>query len=136
MLVCNNQDGSSFYIAFRHVTQGKNRRTICRIIRRLPDGSEVLRSVAMARCSRKDAYSKETGRLLSLERALHAFDKPFRTMAWAAYWNRGRVDEQEFINAYVNAEDLGHEEALALANALDAQAAITLMASVSGESNG
>ncbi len=88
MLVRINEDGSRVSIVFKHVTQGKNRKTVCKIIKQAGEDMEVL-SGGAARCSKQDSFSKEFGRMLSLTRALCLFDKEFRTEAWEAYWARG-----------------------------------------------
>ncbi len=44
--------------------------------------------VGLAFCSVKDTFSKETGRKVSLTKALESFSKEFRTLVWRAYFNR------------------------------------------------
>lgn len=131
MLVKINEDGSKVSIGFQHVTKGKDKRTVCRIFTILPTGEKVLLNDGVARCSMQDVFSKETGRLLALTRALRPMTKEFRTQAWEAYWNRGRNYEQEFISAYIpDTEGLSHADALAMAHVMDNNAASTLAQSI------
>jgi len=46
---------------------------------------------SLAACLKEDIFSKEQGRKLSLERALHEAQLPrtVRTAVWNTYWNRG-----------------------------------------------
>jgi len=63
--------------------------TLCLIERKEP-GQLPERPVVqgMAYCSLSDSFNRETGRKLSLTRALHLFPPEFRTAAWRAYLER------------------------------------------------
>jgi len=48
-----------------------------------------------AYCSRLDNFNKETGRKLSLKRAIAKFPKTIRREIWNAYLNRTKQQEKE-----------------------------------------
>lgn len=134
MLVKINDDGTKVYVSFHHVTQGPDKRTICIITQtNVGDEGETILASGVARCSQKDLYSKETGRLLSMTRALSSFVKSFRAQIWEAYWHRGQNAEAEFVAAYVpDAENYSAAEAQQIAERRDETAAQNLLASVQG----
>jgi hypothetical protein len=45
--------------------------------------------VGVAKTHEKDRFVKETGRRVSLVRAIKHLNRETRTRAWAAYWQRG-----------------------------------------------
>lgn len=135
MLIQINDTGTRLTMGFRHVTRGKDKKTICEI-RELSDHMSVVLASGLARCSQSDVFSKETGRMLSLTRALESFPKPFRSLAWDTYWNRARYStaETDFVAAYVpEAGDMTAKEATALAEYMDKQAADALKQDFEGQ---
>lgn len=68
--------------------EGRNKKgsqTLCNIV--FPNG-EVYSGIA--RCSKRDNFCKDTGRRISLERALTIFnDKRVRRIFWKTYFSRG-----------------------------------------------
>ncbi len=89
MLVQKDGDGSRILIGFEHHIEGKDRMTICRVIRKTADGYVKVVEEAAARCSDHDNFSKDVGRKLSMQRVLQGFPREFRAKAWHAYWTRG-----------------------------------------------
>ena len=61
-----------------------NYATIC-IIKK----NNVPERAGIARCSKKDNFCRETGRKISLARAVKIYDKETRREIWETYLNRG-----------------------------------------------
>ena len=75
-------------VSDRKRVQGATR---CTIMDMETEKGPAVIAITQAWCSVKDQYSKETGRKVSLTRALHhlKLDKKQRTDVWHAYFNRG-----------------------------------------------
>lgn len=55
-------------------------------------------AVGEAKCDMRDNFNKETGRKLSLARAIEMFPKNVRTEIWDSYLNRKQHDKEERIH--------------------------------------
>lgn len=93
--------------------------------------------VGSALCSSNDNFDKETGRKISLRRALEVagFDKNQRTFIWNMYHGRtvGLSPETAFLLTYLSEAELEHlntEDAYALAIERDKHAAESLLMSM------
>lgn len=84
----NNQD---YWITFNHKVSGKTLRDSTSVTTRCVIETKGFLKVTsgIAVCNLKhDRFVKETGRKLSLERALVFFDKDTRKLFWEAYHSR------------------------------------------------
>ena len=94
--------GSPYSIRFFHgTTRGlypmpTTRYTLCRIFQGSKETGNQVHCQGQADCHPNDMYCYETGRKLSLARALEGQPKLFRTVVWEAYL--GRKDNQ-FVSA-------------------------------------
>ena len=66
----------------------KQRRISTRCILTLTDG--VTEQIGVTLCSKKDNFCRETGRKISLARAVDNLDRDFRKEIWGAYFNRSK----------------------------------------------
>lgn len=93
--------GTKYRVSFSHErndldpTSEHGAETYCYIRELNPDGRQESKLLASgcARCSQEDQFCKETGRTLSLRRALSSkwnfhLDRGFRTAVWHAYFDR------------------------------------------------
>lgn len=87
-----NLNGTQYSVRFRHTQDESNRHTECKILQPI-EGKEMpgFISIGYARCHPKDNFSKETGRQLSLKKALDDgnFSKEDRTTFWSEYRDWG-----------------------------------------------
>jgi len=94
-------NGQVFSIRFAHGSTKSmlfpfptERYTLCRVLIK-PEGDTTKPSLVYAQgqadCHPNDMYCYETGRKLSLERALEGHPKTFRTAVWTCYLNRKQV---------------------------------------------
>lgn len=70
----------NFKISFRH--DRDNNQTICEVVDTTTDR---LVNTGVAKCSHRDNFCKETGRRVSLGRAVKAFSKSRRAAIWEEY---------------------------------------------------
>ena len=84
-----NYDDTKLKISWRHSPQDGNGITTC-TLDQLKDGESVDKIEAKAVCSVKDQYNKETGRKVSLTRALtlKPWPREERAKIWEAYFAR------------------------------------------------
>lgn len=71
-----------------HTANRKKSMTECLIVKHIDENLKQAMGNNIAKCSKRDNFCKETGRKVSLARAIEAFDKPVRTEIWKAYLNR------------------------------------------------
>jgi hypothetical protein len=75
-----------YFVTWKHMIS--ERVTECEIYRY--NGDQKITTVKeQSYCSPRDQYCKETGRKLSLTRALKTFTASTRKLFWEAYFNRG-----------------------------------------------
>jgi len=79
-------DNKLYAIKWNHGLVKKGMTTHCYL--RDNDGKMV--SLGIAKCGKKDNFCKETGRKISLTRAIKEFPKEIRRDFWKCYLNRGR----------------------------------------------
>ncbi len=95
MLAEATADPSGVFIKFQHINTGEDKRTVCRIVQKTPDGMAITMSEGVARCNSKDVYAKKIGRLIALERAVEVYPKSIRSAIWETYWNRKNNSRME-----------------------------------------
>lgn len=61
------------------------------------DSSTVIPRFGGAQCSPKDHYCKETGRKISLAKAIEDFPKKIRQVFWNTYLNRTKVKDNVIV---------------------------------------
>lgn len=60
--------------------------SFCSIEELLPGKERRFEAAGQAFCSPKDQFCKETGRKVSLMKALRGWERPERRLVWEAYW--------------------------------------------------
>ena len=70
-------------ITWRHTNNGAGSVGITECFIRNKDGKEILGGTSV--CSPRDNYCKQTGRKLSLARAIKMFNREVRSEIWAEY---------------------------------------------------
>lgn len=90
MLVDMPNSDNKLKISWKHI-QGEANKTVC-TLDMMKDGesveSESNPATATAVCSKKDQYNKETGRKVSLTRAIRLWKRDDRAKIWKAYFAR------------------------------------------------
>lgn len=81
-------DGRDYSFKFMHNTTGEKRGTLCRVFNEA--GEQV--TYGIANVHPHDNFCKETGRQLSLARAIKTWDKEYRALVWTNYktWGKNR----------------------------------------------
>jgi hypothetical protein len=77
---------SRYSIRWRHDVEG--RYTSCMVEKLGELGYRMFIGEAAAICSVKDQFCKETGRRVSLARAIKGFEREKRAQIWAEYWRQ------------------------------------------------
>ena len=99
---------SSFLLEFRHEIPGKEKRkgyreTECRVLRIVKEEPFQTDDVCtgVSTCGPLDQFEKETGRKISLTRALRGsdIDKDLRTAIWKAYFSRKEETKDQMVSA-------------------------------------
>jgi hypothetical protein len=87
MLVDMPNSENKLKISWRHHNDPPLLKTVC-VLGQMKDGESIDTSKATAVCSPKDQYNKETGRKVSLTRALQGWSRADRAKIWKAYFAR------------------------------------------------
>lgn len=90
-----------FYVDWEHLTQDKKQCTLCHISQGSGESHVTYTGMCLVN-SKYDRYDKETGRKLSLTRALQNqhFSREDRTKVWRAYNNRkSNTDSSQQLTA-------------------------------------
>lgn len=85
------QNSRTYRITFKYVTLPDQRREATCIIETVDEKVRHTYSVGNSICAKGDQFCYETGRKVSLMRALEGEARPFRKAAWEAYHNRTLV---------------------------------------------
>lgn len=83
-------NGSSYFIDWRHIKSEVKSLSKFRTACSIRDEALQLVATDLAECSLKDNFCRETGRKISLTRAIRVFDKSVRKQIWEAYFNRSK----------------------------------------------
>ncbi len=79
--------GDVYSVGWHHCREGKKKGTVCTVELKTGETWTIV-AVGGAKLHTYDRFEKETGRRLSLTRAIERFSRAERTAFWEAYWGR------------------------------------------------
>ena len=78
-------NGKTFIVKWKHDNNGKEKKSVTHCVIRSSDSKEVV-CAGQSICDTRDQYNRQTGRKISLSRALNVFDNSNdRKVFWDSY---------------------------------------------------